>query len=65
MFFFASDYFYYTVRRGDTLNKIGKRYGVSWRRIAEANGIADPKSLQAGQVIKIPDGASAFSYTSR
>ncbi len=44
----------YVVKRGDTLNKIGQRYGVSWLEIAEANGLVNPNLIYAGQVLKIP-----------
>jgi hypothetical protein len=49
----------YTVRAGDTLQKIAARkdvYGDSkkWKKIATANKIRDPKHLKKGQVLKIP-----------
>ena len=48
----------YTVRSGDTLSGIGQAFGVSWRDIAAANGIANPNVIHPGQVLSIP-GASA------
>jgi LysM repeat protein len=42
------------VREGENLYRIGRAYGVHWERIARANGIADPATLYAGQVLKIP-----------
>jgi LysM repeat protein len=44
----------YVVQWGDTLNKIGLRFGVSWVEIAEANGLVNPNLIYAGQVLKIP-----------
>lgn len=47
----------YTVRSGDTLEKIAKReYGKSslWTVIAEANPLRDPRRLKAGDVIRLP-----------
>lgn len=47
----------YTVRTGDTLWGISVRFygsGARWTAIAQANGIADPRSLHPGQVLKIP-----------
>lgn len=47
----------YVVEEGDTLASIAERRLGSreeWKRIAEANGIEDPKDLQAGQRLQIP-----------
>lgn len=43
----------YTVKRGDTLWAIGKRYGVNYKRIAYVNGIKNPRWIYPGQVLKI------------
>lgn len=45
----------YTVKQGDTLWAIGQRTGIEWRKIAQANGIVNPSSLQIGQKMHIPD----------
>lgn len=45
----------YTVVAGDSLSRIGSRLGVSWRAIAEANGIVDPWIIRPGQVLVIPE----------
>jgi len=47
----------HTVAAGDTLYTISQRYGVSWDQIAEANGLATPNQIYAGQVLKIPADA--------
>jgi len=44
----------YTVQSGDTISGIGKKMGVSWRGIAELNGIQAPYSLRSGQKLVIP-----------
>ncbi|MEZ4334199.1 MAG: LysM domain-containing protein [Myxococcota bacterium] len=51
----------YVVREGDTLGSIAKaKLGSSdqWRRLAEANDIRNPASLQVGTRIRIPSEAS-------
>lgn len=44
----------YTVRPGDTLSSISRRYGVSVARLVEHNRISDPHQLQPGMQIEIP-----------
>jgi murein DD-endopeptidase MepM/ murein hydrolase activator NlpD len=48
----------YTVRRGDTLSSIALRQKRSLGALAQANGIADPDHIYAGQVLAIPDAGS-------
>ena len=48
----------YTVQRGDTLSAIAKRFyghAGAYRRIAAANGIANPDLIHPGQQLTIPD----------
>lgn len=48
-----------TVTEGDTLWEIAKEeYGdpTAWKRIAEANDIEDPRTLQPGRTLTIPSG---------
>ena len=47
---------YHRVRYGDTLYSIGRQYGVSAYRIADANGLRNPNHIYAGQVLYIPSG---------
>jgi nucleoid-associated protein YgaU len=49
----------YVVVKGDTLPRIAARpevYGDAgqWKKIANANGIRDPRSLRVGRRLKIP-----------
>lgn len=44
----------HTVRRGETLSHIARRYGTTVRALQEANGGLDPRRLRAGQSIRIP-----------
>lgn len=45
---------YYTVRAGDTLWGIARRFGSSVNAIAAANGIKNPNLIYAGEVFLIP-----------
>ena len=45
---------YYTVVKGDNLTKIGKKYGVSWKSIAQLNNIKAPLYIiRVGQKLRI------------
>jgi membrane-bound lytic murein transglycosylase D len=44
----------HTVRRGDTLDGLAKRYGVSVDALREANGMSTREVLRAGVALKIP-----------
>lgn len=48
----------HTVRAGEHLTGIARRYGVSIGAIAEANRIADPSRIYAGQRLTIPGGSA-------
>ena len=53
----ASEETTYVVKSGDTLGKISKAlYGTSgqWKKIAEHNGITNPKLLKVGMTLRIP-----------
>ena len=43
----------YTIKKGDTLGAIAKRYGVDWRALAKANGIDNPNLIYAGVKLRI------------
>jgi LysM repeat protein len=42
------------VQRGDTLTEIAVAYGLPITAIMELNGIVDPNSIEAGQVLELP-----------
>ena len=46
----------YEVVKGDSLSKIGKKFGVKWRDIYEVNKdkIKDPDHIEPGWKLKIP-----------
>lgn len=46
----------YTVVSGDSLSKIGGKYGVAWKAIWDANRdiLSDPDKIYPGQELKIP-----------
>lgn len=48
---------YHRVEAGQTAYRIAMAYGIGTRELLEANGIADPRTLQAGRQLWIP-GAS-------
>jgi len=45
---------YYTVKRGDTLEKICGRLGCEIKAVCSANEIADPNKIYVGQKLQIP-----------
>jgi LysM repeat protein len=47
---------YYTVRWGDTLYSIARRFGTTVQAIAAVNGITNPSLIRIGQVLCIPGG---------
>jgi len=44
----------HTVKRGDTLEAIGRRYGVDVATLATANGVRNPNLIQEGRTLSIP-----------
>jgi lysozyme len=43
----------YTVQGGDSLSGIAAKYGTTYQRLAQINGISNPNLIYPGQVIKI------------
>lgn len=43
----------YTVKSGDTLSGIAKKYNTTYKKIANDNNIANPNKIYVGQVLKI------------
>lgn len=54
----------YTVQKGDTLSKIGTKTGISWKTIAELNGIKSPYVVKVGQVLKLSNTKTINSNNS-
>ena len=50
----ADSFFYYTIRPGDTLYSIAKRFGTEVMVLARLNGIPEPDEIRAGETIRIP-----------
>ncbi len=57
----------YTIRAGDTLSAIARRYGVSVSDLVAANGLSNPDAIFAGQQITIPvlGGSAPAPQTNR
>jgi peptidoglycan hydrolase-like protein with peptidoglycan-binding domain/LysM repeat protein len=49
----------YSVRSGDTLNALAKRFGTTPTALAEKNNISDPTKIKADQKLVIPDSFEA------
>lgn len=43
----------YTVKSGDTLSSIARKYNTTYQKLAEINGIQDPSKIYVGQVLKV------------
>lgn len=52
----------YTVKSGDTLSGIAKKYGTTYQKIASYNGIKNPNLINVGQKIKIPVSSGTVSF---
>ena len=48
----------YVIKRGDNLSKIAEQYGVRYQDIQKLNNISDPRKIQPGQKIRLPDNAT-------
>lgn len=49
----------HTVKPGEKLGTIAKKYGVTVGELATANNISDPGKIRAGQELVIPNGSAA------
>jgi len=47
---------FYTVKAGDNLYRIGKRFGVSTEALVRTNGIRDVHAVSVGTLLRIPSG---------
>jgi LysM repeat protein len=50
----------HTVKMGESLGAIARKYGVRQGDIAVANNITDPQKITAGQIIMIPAPTAAY-----
>jgi murein DD-endopeptidase MepM/ murein hydrolase activator NlpD len=48
----------HVVRRGETVYRIARAYGLDPRELMEVNGLADPRQLEVGAELFIPGAAS-------
>lgn len=52
----------YTVKSGDTLSEIARRFGTTYQELAAYNGIADANLIYPGEKIRIPQKEGSGSY---
>lgn len=50
----SQEFEYITVRRGDTLSRIARRYNTSYQYLAKINNIPNPNIIRVGQRLKVP-----------
>lgn len=56
--------FPYTVRRGDTLWRLSRRFGTTVEKLVELNGISNPNLIYVNQILQIPgEGSAEKTYT--
>jgi len=53
----------YTVKAGDTLSAIAKRFNTTVSELARLNNIANPNIIRVGQKIKLPSGKESTKET--
>lgn len=44
---------YYIVKSGDTLSSIASKYGTTYQKIAQLNGLSNPNLIYAGQKLRV------------
>ena len=44
---------YYTVQSGDTLSDIASKYGTSYQKVAQLNGLSNPNLIYVGQILRV------------
>lgn len=55
----------HTVKKGETLSEIAAQYQLSTKDLSEANGIQDPRQLQIGQILQLPNPDEPIVYIVR
>lgn len=48
----------YTIKKGDTLIGIARKFGISTKQLADANGVSVEHQVQAGRTLKLPNAAA-------
>lgn len=51
----------YTVKRGDSLYSIARRYGTDVETLTRDNGLARPEALSVGEILVIPEPKSVYT----
>ena len=51
----------HTIKKGDTLEKIAKKYSVSVKEISRLNNVRDPRRLRIGSVLVIDPGPKTYT----
>jgi peptidoglycan hydrolase-like protein with peptidoglycan-binding domain len=54
----------HTIRSGETLSALAKKFGTTVKELAKANNISNPNKITAGQKLTIPDGFDRPSSSS-
>lgn len=54
----------YVVKKGDTLSGIAAKFGTTYQKLAEINGIKNPNLISVGQVLKINTTTTTAHTTS-
>lgn len=52
---------FYVIKPGETLGIIAASFEVTVQSIVDANGLANPDDIQAGQTIEIPSGITVIA----
>ena len=55
----------FTAEKGDTVETIARRFGVSEEAVASAAGLPDPSKLEAGRVLRFTQGATGIRIASQ
>jgi LysM repeat protein len=54
----------YTVQMGDSLFQIAKTYNLNMKELMDLNGITDPDTVFAGQVLQLPAATGFVGFAS-
>lgn len=49
----ATQAVYHTIREGETLSGIAAKYGTTWQKLQQMNGISNPNVIYAGQRLRV------------